>query len=445
MNIHSNSKSVSKILYMGSMSEPLTDPETGIYFGKTRIYKLPFFIDVNALINPHFTVIGMSGSGKSYALKAIIARGVLQNRSNVLVLDWNNEYKELMQFLSGRVLSLGTDFMINIFDLYAHDRHALRSATELVKGMAALDDRQHSFLYSKLSTMLEKGKHMNLYTISDELNSSGSEIEKELALRLSQLSGNPLFAKSTNFKVSEVLEGSYSINLSTLKDDAQRSEVARFMLRMVTEAMHEMPLAGNIPRMIVLDEAWRLIRNSAEVGILFREARKYGISLIAATQLASDINNEVIANSGCIAVFRLQSETDYQTLESMGLIDQNARKVLGELGVGSCMLSLAYKGSQMPSKFFIEKVCGVEHGLVTLRGIGMKKVNYGVLEEVSESMLGMQRKEKVLAFVAENGREIGIKPFVKFLHGTGLSRPDVVCYLHELGISDREIVDAYET
>ena len=426
------------------MSEPLTEPANGVYLGRTRIYKLPFFMDVNALLNPHMTIIGMSGSGKSYTLKAIIARGVLQNRSKVLVLDWNNEYKDLVQFISGEVLSLGTDFIINIFDLYTREQRTLRSATELIKTMVALDDRQHSFLYSMLSSMREKGKHIDIYALSDELDSSGSEIEKELASRLSQLFGSPLFAKSTNFNVSKVLQGSYSINLSMLKDDAQRGEVARLVLSMVTSAMHEMPLSCGTPRMIVLDEAWRLIRNSAEVGVLFREARKYGISIIAATQLASDINNEVMANSGCIAVFRLQSETDYQTLESIGLIDQGSRKILNELPVGSCMLSLAYKGSQQPSKFFIEKVSGVEHRLIMLRGIGMKKINYGVLERVSDEMLGAQQKEKALAFVEENGREIGIKRFVKFLHGIGLSRPDVVCYLHKIGISDREIVDAYD-
>ena len=69
----------------------------------------------------------------------------------------------------------------------------------------------------------------------------------------------------------------------------------------------------NSERMIVLDETWRLVRNSEEVGILFREGRKYGFSVIVATQLASDISNEVLSNAASVFLFRMQNDSDYRS------------------------------------------------------------------------------------------------------------------------------------
>ena len=52
----SNSKKVAILLNPLKMSEPIpadTDFSEGIYIGKTVLYRLPFFLNTNRLVNPH--------------------------------------------------------------------------------------------------------------------------------------------------------------------------------------------------------------------------------------------------------------------------------------------------------------------------------------------------------------------------------------------------------
>src|SRR5208283_3310008 len=109
--------------------------------------------------------------------------------------------------------------------------------------------------------------------------------------------------------------------------------------------MHRSKMGKGNGVLIVLDEGWRLLGNSEEVSVLFREGRKYGFGLIVATQLVKDINNEALANSACIAIFRLQNSEDYELLMGAGVIDAQDMQRLSRLDVGSCMIELAERES----------------------------------------------------------------------------------------------------
>src|SRR5208283_3881850 len=106
----SNSRAVAGTIAVYKMSEPVSTMPAGIYMGKTMVYKLPFYLNYSDMINPHMAIIGMSGAGKSYMLKSVLAKSVIHNNSRVLAIDWNDEYRELIEFLSGRILSFGKDF-----------------------------------------------------------------------------------------------------------------------------------------------------------------------------------------------------------------------------------------------------------------------------------------------------------------------------------------------
>ncbi len=106
--INSNSKRAA--LYHGifSQSEPMPD-ENGIYIGKTLLYKLPFFLDLDSLVNPHISIIGTTGSGKTFLAKSIIARAHFSLSEGILILDWNAEYTDVVNFVGGQVIRPNND------------------------------------------------------------------------------------------------------------------------------------------------------------------------------------------------------------------------------------------------------------------------------------------------------------------------------------------------
>ena len=433
-------------MYMNCMSEPVSDPESGIYLGRTAIYKLPFYLDSSALLNQHMTIIGMSGSGKSYALKSILTKSSIRFNTRILVVDWNNEYNEIMDFLSGRILSLGLDFRVNILEMYPCDPTGISDMVAMIDGFVKLDDGQKSELHSLVSLCAKSDRRISISALLSRLEQPG-ERKKILAAKLSQIADNPIFAERTDFDIGSILDGVYSINLSLLRSNVQRGELVRFVLKLIIGQMHKMGAAGSgTRRVIVLDEAWRLIRNSEEVGVLFREGRKYNISIIAATQLASDINNEVIANAGCLLIFRLQSEQDYKILGNAGIVEERLRERIGGLGMGGCMLYLVNKScGSAPSRFFIERVSGMEFGTVHIHGGRMRmQISYSCFVQATEETVEAKLHHKIMSFVSDNGRQISVPAFVGFLGRLGLQRAGIVCYLRKLGIDDYTIVSAYD-
>lgn len=444
-NVHTNSAVTSKIMPICGMSEPNEFSNDGIYIGKTMIYKLPFFLDKKAEINPHITIIGMTGSGKSYLLKSIVARSVMLNGCNVAVIDWNNEYSKLISFIGGRVLSIGSDFKINLLDMYCAENRSLKSALDLLNRMLNFEQSQRSLLHIILKEQLKSKKSITLQSLicaAAKVPKGGHELES----KLSELMGSPIFCDETDFDIKRILSGRFSINLSSLKDDIERSEVSAFVVGIITKAMHEMELGSQSDTIVVLDEAWRLIENTNEIGVLFREARKYNISIIAATQMASDINNEIIANSGCIFLFRLQSEQDYLTLNSIGILDNESKDMLARLGIGSCMVHLALKDSSSIRKFFIGKVDGVDFENVKLLCGSMRlEISYKRFEECTKEYIGDANcLSKILSYIAENSRNVDLRAFIIFMQSIGLKRPEIIAYLRSMELRDLAIVDAYE-
>lgn len=437
----SNSKAVSGTIAVYKMSEPVSSRPVGIYLGKTKAYKLPFYLDNQELINPHMTIIGMSGAGKSYMLKSFVAKSVIYYNSRILAIDWNDEYRELIEFLSGKILSFGKDFRINVMDVYTGPS-GIANITELIDNMIELEQGQKSELNNQLLELFGDSGPKNLRTLISKTR------KKDIILsnKLLQLESNPFFADNTEFDMSKALDGIYSINLSTLRDSSQRSELVKFILKLVIDCMHRMEISNGVQRMLVLDEAWRLLKNSDEVGTLYREGRKYGISVISATQLASDINNEIMANVGCLAIFRLQNEKDYVILENTGLINQSTKNILSSLGIGSCMLCLAYKGgSTDQSKFYIEKISGIDLGYIQFSGEKMKhQISYKKFLDVTNLSLTSPLKERVASFAIQNGKHLEVSSFIRFLTEIGMDRPSTICYLRELGIDDVTIVNGYE-
>ncbi len=442
MEISPNSQSVAGAISIYKMSEPVSATTSGVYLGKTAIYKLPFYLDSSVLINPHMAIIGISGAGKSYMLKSVVAKSVLHRNSKVLTIDWNDEYRELIEFLSGQILSFGRDFKINIMDVYSVPS-GISNITELMDSMIELEEGQKSELHSHLLELFGGNGPKNLRVLISKIKT------KDLLLsnKLLQLEGNPFFADRTEFDMGKVLDGIYSINLSTLRDSSQRGELVKFILKLVIDCMHKMKIGCGIQRILVLDEAWRLLKNSDEVGTLYREGRKYGISVISATQLASDINNEIMANVGCLAIFRLQNERDYGILENAGLIEPNTKSVLCSLGIGSCMLCLAYKSNPTsPSKFYMERISGMEFGNLHFSGENMRRqISQKRFLDITGSFHDPDLKERIISFSIQNGKNIEISSFVRFLTEIGLDRVSVVCYLRQLGIDDLTIVNAYES
>lgn len=453
LKTNSNSKIASKNMYLGSMSEPnKIDYLNGVYLGKSQIFKIPFLFDSDKLVNKNIAVLGMSGSGKSYFLKSFIIRSRLQNNSPVLIIDWNNEYGAVVKFLGGITLKLGTSFRINLFDIYdLHNVKNIRDLSEVISYSLNFDKEESYLLYNKILSMngSRSFKNLNANLLINEFKNERNSISDKIANKLLQIKGSPMFADKTDFSMERIFGEVVSIDFSGLRDDSQRSEVSRSIFKIIIELMHNIRVDSVIKdseKLIVLDEAWRLIKNSEDVGVLFREGRKYGFCVAIATQLANDINNEVMSNAASVFLFRLQNENDYKSLQDSGIIDKNDAYKIMHLPVGSCMVAMALKENNYRlSKFFIESIDGITISSYKIKsGIMHTSVsNRTLMDSTKKLQLPNETKDRILDFIYKNNNEVEDTRLVKYMLELKIGRSEIVYYLRLLGLKDITIVKAY--
>ncbi len=362
MIIKTDSKAVALQCTVISQSEPEADMQCdGVYLGKTLKYRLPFFLDNTKLVNPHVSVIGMTGSGKTYLVKSLLAGLNIWRDYSVLIIDWNSEYTDVVEFLGGRVWKVAC-----VADLPA---------------------------------------------------------------------------------IEHLVEGVESVDLSAARGDTEKVEIAKSVLSAVRRFVLSLKPGYDTKRVLVVDEAWKLANLAQDLGKLFREGRKFGLMVVAATQLVGDVNNEVLSNAACSFVFRLQGSDNLNGLVSSGLLGQDYTLAAQTLDRGSCIVSLIYNKGSSPKRFMIGRVHGFDFRTYAICGGSMTvKVSVRKLSSVLESMgFGSDTAMRIEKFFAENSGGVDIAQLVGFLFGAGLARADVFAFLRSLGVRDRSIAIAIES
>lgn len=110
------------------------------------------------------------------------------------------------------------------------------------------------------------------------------------------------------------------------------------------------------------------------------------------------------------------------------------------------MLCLAYKANGgTPAKFYLERVAGMEFSNLQFYGEKMRhQISQKRFSEATKALGDPALEEKVASFSSQNGKNIELSSFVRFLSEAGLDRASTMCYLRKLGIDDLAIVNAYE-
>ena len=240
------------------------------------------------------------------------------------------------------------------------------------------------------------------------------------------------------------IRGAYIARLSRIRDIPARTETALSALRSLSRFLLASPPGGGLKAFIIMDEAWKVLGGS-ELSWFYREGRKYGIGVISATQMVGDIDNEIMANSSTIILFRLRRRNDFAPLINANLISEGDAERLSSLDIGSCMVLLAYGGRADSGKFFIGRVEGPCQSWYSIDGGIMQLAISGKRFKDATGALGIggDAKASIIRAVEMNGNRIDLQSLVRLLCDADAERCDVVAYLREIGFDDRTILESY--
>ena len=78
----------------------------GIYYGQNAISKNLILADRKELLNGNGFILGVSGSGKSFAAKREITEIALSTNDDIIIIDPEAEYRPLVEGLGGEVIEI---------------------------------------------------------------------------------------------------------------------------------------------------------------------------------------------------------------------------------------------------------------------------------------------------------------------------------------------------
>ncbi|MCE7009917.1 DUF87 domain-containing protein [Kibdelosporangium philippinense] len=292
--------------------------------------------------NHNSVILGRSGAGKSYLVKLELLRNLYRG-IEIAVVDPEDEYARLAAAVGGTYVHLGGDAVrLNPFDLPVHTRaDGRRTAPKdaLVRRSLFLHtviavligrepdaaeraalDRGIAATYQSVGITADPRTWTRpspiLRTLRDILTAAGSAGDTaagELAARLhSYVDG--AFKQLFDGPTTTTPEG--HLVVFSLRDLPDELKSIGTLLTLDTVWRRVSNPAIRRPRLVVVDEAWLLMRDQAGAEFLYRMAkasRKHWAGLTVATQdtadvLGSDLGKAVVANAATQILLRQASQ-----------------------------------------------------------------------------------------------------------------------------------------
>ena len=146
----------------------------------------------------------------------------------------------------------------------------------------------------------------NLNRISGEGDSGTRSSIEGIFARLDPIFDYGIFSAKTVMPFEKIMNGQTVVNLGILPNDKLKAVVCEFFMRKLRYYLDKSGESREPRLYVIIDEAHRLkYERKASAGQLLREARKYGVGMLLATQDPVDFTDVVYNNIGGIMSLQL--------------------------------------------------------------------------------------------------------------------------------------------
>ena len=327
------------------------------YLGK-ELY--PIKLDL-ADLNRHMFVAGSTGSGKTtFALNLI--RKLHQAKIPIMIIDWETSYRNLVrEFDDFEVFTVGRD--INPIHINILHVPPGISKAEYTKSLIALiaDDflsgaGSDTMFLHYITTAFEEIhnptfedlKQIVLREIQKDMKGRGklsgrAGLWKETVQRIITFfsfgSISEVFQHLIPFLLNELFKKNIVLEFGGVKSPRDRKFLIHAILNWLSLWTQSQGISQDKLNNVILMEEFHnmTLKGSREdnmISVLFREIRKYGVSLVAIDQVPSEIPNTILANTNVKISFALSTNQDIQAMAKAMNLDYDKARYLGMLKTG---------------------------------------------------------------------------------------------------------------
>ncbi len=282
--------------------------------------------------NHNVAIAGKSGSGKSVTLQDLCASfaGV---RSKVIVIDDGRSFEHMAKALGGTFteFKLSSGISLNPFrmidaSLAGNDEDYLVDCMAMLKAMISqmarfedrLNDTERGLIDQAVNAVWNaNGREGTVDAVIAALQAQAHPNAQDLATALLPFSRLGTYGQF--FIGDSNLDMSADLTVFELSDLSSREELRSVVLTSImfiaSQTMRK--LARSVPKALIIDEAWQMLKGGAMADFVetySRTCRKYGGSLITATQSVNDFyksggSKAALENSDWMVVLQQKTET----------------------------------------------------------------------------------------------------------------------------------------
>ena len=339
--------------------------ENGVLYGVNMHNNGLVIFDRYTLENANMVVFAKSGAGKSFTVKLEALRTMMMG-AEVLIIDPENEYQKLSDAVGGSYirLSLNSDVRINPFDLpHVIDAeeadNALRANIVTLHGLFRLmlggtsagqsiglspneeADLDQAIIdtYARAGITSDPLTHNstpptihNLYDTLVHMDGSGPSLAQRLRKYTTGTFAG-IFSQQSNIDINNSM---VVFNIRDLEDELR--PVAMYI---VLSHIWNIVRSEQKKRMLIVDEAWQLMKYDDSANFLFslaKRARKYYLGLTTFSQdvedfMGSKMGRAIVSNSSMQLLLK-QSSSAVDVLSDVFKLTEEERKRLSNFPVG---------------------------------------------------------------------------------------------------------------
>ncbi len=346
--------------------------DNGILYGINMHNSGLVIFDRFSLENGNAVVFAKSGAGKSFAVKLECLRSMMMG-TEIFIIDPENEYQRMAEAVGGAYvrLSLSSNVRINPFDLpqvidAEESDNALRSNLITLHGllrlmmggaqaqmvnaggatMPALAPSEEADLdaalietYAKAGITNDPLTHQSppptindLYDTLLHMGGNGPQLAQRLRKYTTGTFAG-IFSQQSNININNPL---VVFNIRDLEDELR--PVAMYI---VLNFIWNKTKSDQKKRMLVVDEAWQLMKYEDSANFLFslaKRARKYNLGITTITQDVEDFMGSrmgrAIVNNASMQILLKQSTSAVDVLSETFKLTSEEKKRLSQFPVG---------------------------------------------------------------------------------------------------------------
>ncbi|UQA97681.1 VirB4 family type IV secretion system protein [Streptomyces halobius] len=358
----------------------------GVLYGLNAVSGAPVLWDRFAQDNYNSITLARSGAGKSYLAKLELLR-LLFTGVTASVIDPEDEYVRLAETVGGQVVALGADGVrLNPFDLpaakdgeedvltrrvlFLHTFLAVLLGTDLTPAEKAVLDRAVLAAYARAGITGDARTWTRtpptLADLTAVLAEDGSQAAADLDDRLAPYTTGS-HAQLFNGPSTTATSGHLVIYALRQLPEEVKAPAMLLALDAIWRQVTSRPEAGR--HLVVVDEAWLLMREGAGAQFLFRmakAARKYWTGLDVITQdaddvLSSPLGRAIVSNAATQILLR-QAPQAIETISENFHLCHGERQFLLSASRGEALL---LTGDRRHKVALISVAAPGEHDVIT--------------------------------------------------------------------------------